>query len=81
MSMPPQTKEAKKAKFQGVVRVEGIVNLDGHISNLRVDNPLGFGMEDVIVKTMKTWKCDPGIGPEGKPIPMLIPFELNFRLD
>ena len=53
MPMPPQTKEAKKAKFHGVVRVEGIVNVDGHISNLRIANPPGFGMDDVIVKTMK----------------------------
>ncbi len=79
--MPRQTNEAKKAKFHGVVRVEGVVNLDGSISNLRLVNPPGLGMDDVIVKTMKTWKCSPGVGPHGKPIPMLVPFELNFRLD
>jgi TonB family protein len=81
MPIPPQTKEAKEGKFHGVVRVEGVVTLKGNISNLRVVNSPGLGMDDVIVKTMKTWKCNPGVGPEGKRVPMLVPFEINFRLD
>lgn len=81
MPMPHQTKEAEEAKFHGAVRVEGIVTLKGDISNVRVINSPGLGMDDVILRTMKTWKCNPGVGPQGKPIPMLVPFELNFRLD
>jgi TonB family protein len=81
MPNPPQTKEAKEANFYGAVRVEGVVTLKGNVSDVRIVNSPGLGMDEVIIKTMKTWKCTPGVGPKGKPLPMLVKFEINFRLD
>src|SRR5215469_824021 len=43
MPSPPYTKEAKKAKVKGVMLVEGVVGLDGRITNLRVVKALGYG--------------------------------------
>ena len=80
MPSPHYTKEAKKAKVKGVVLVEGVVGLDGRITNLRVVKALGYGLDESALKTLKTWKCDPAIGPNGKPVPTLVPFEINFRL-
>ena len=80
MPSPPYTKEAKKAKVKGVMLVEGVVGLDGRITNLRVVKALGYGLDESALKWLKTWKCDPAIGPHGKPVPTLVPFEINFRL-
>jgi len=48
---------------------------------VRIVNSPGLGMDEVIIKTMKTWKCTPGVGPQGKRLPMLVKFEINFRMD
>jgi TonB family protein len=81
MPNPPQTKEAKEANFRGAVRVEGVVTLKGDISHLKIVNSPSLGMDRAILKTMKRWKCDPGIGPQGEPIPMPVTFEINFGLE
>ena len=79
MPRPPYSKEAKAAKYQGTVLVEGIVTLDGRITNLRVLKSPGLGLEESVLKTLKTWKCKPATH-EGKPVPTLTPFEITFRL-
>jgi TonB family protein len=81
MPLPPQTKEAKEANFQGTILVEGVVTPEGRISSARIVKSPGLGMNEAILKKIKTWKCNPGIGPQGKPLPMLVQFELNFRLN
>ena len=80
MPNPPYTKEAKAAKFSGSVLVEGIVGLDGKITNIRVLKSPGLGLDEVVIKTLKKWKCSPAIGPNGKPVPVIVPFQINFRL-
>jgi len=78
MPSPHYTKEAKKAKVKGVVLVEGVVGLDGRITNLRVLKALGYGLDESALKTLKTWQCNPAIGPNGEPVPALVPFKIDF---
>lgn len=80
MPNPPYTKEARKAKFSGSILVEGIVGLDGKITDIRVLKSPGLGLDEQVIKTLKTWKCKPAIGPKGTPVPVIVPFEVNFRL-
>ena len=80
MPNPPYTKEARDAKFSGSVLVEGIVGLDGKITNLRILKSPGLGLDDQIIRTLKTWRCRPANGPNGKPVPVIVPFQVNFRL-
>lgn len=78
---PPYTKEAKKKKFQGVVRVEGVVGLDGRVTNIRIIKSPGLGLDESVTKTLQGWKCTPAIGPQGKPVPAIVPFEISFRVN
>jgi periplasmic protein TonB len=80
MPSPPYSEEARKAKYSGVVMVEAVVNLDGHLSNMRVIKSPGLGLDDNTINTMKTWRCKPVSGPNGKPVPVIVPFEVTFRL-
>jgi TonB family protein len=77
---PPYSDEARKAKYQGVVLVEAVVALDGHLSNLRIIKSPGLGLDEGTIATVKTWRCKPSIGPNGKPVPSLVPIEVTFRL-
>jgi TonB family protein len=80
MPKPPYTKEAKAAKVEGVVIVEGVITLDGKIEQIRIVKSPGMGLPESVLKTMKKWKCSPAVGPSGKPVPTLVTFEINFRL-
>jgi TonB family protein len=74
------TDEAKAAKIQGSVTVEGIIGLDGRITNTRVVKGLGYGLDESALDSMKRWKCSPAIGPDGKPAPAKVRFQVNFKL-
>jgi TonB family protein len=79
MPRPPYTKEARDAKFEGTVLVQGVVTLDERVTNLRIVKSPGLGLSESVLTTLKTWKCKPATH-EGKPVPALVPFEITFRL-
>jgi len=76
---PAYTKEAKEAKYEGTVMVEGIIMTDGRVTNLRVVKSPGLGLDESIISALKTWKCEPVIH-DGKPVPAKVPFAITFRL-
>ncbi len=77
---PPYTKEARKAKYEGIVVVEAIIELDGKLSNMRVIKSPGLGLDHSALETLKKWKCTPATGPNGKPVRTSVPIEISFRL-
>lgn len=77
---PKYSEEARKAKYQGTVLVQGTVAVDGQITDIQVVKGPGLGLEDKSVEAVKTWRCKPANGPNGKPVPTLVTIELNFRL-
>jgi len=80
MPTPPYTKEARAAKFEGNVLVEGVVGLDGKITNVRVLKSPGLGMDESVINTLKKWKCKPAKDRDGKPVPTIVPFQITFHL-
>jgi periplasmic protein TonB len=80
MPNPPYSEEARKAKYSGTVLVEAVIAVDGHVTPKRVITSPGLGLDEAVLTTMKTWRCKPVLGPNGKPVPVLMPFEVIFRL-
>jgi TonB family protein len=80
MPNPPYTKEARAAKLEGHVLVEGVVGLDGKITNVRVLKSLGLGLDESVINTLKKWKCKPAKDRDGKPVPTIVPFQIGFYL-
>jgi protein TonB len=80
MPNPPYSDEARKAKYSGTVLVEAIVTVDGRVTNPRVVKSPGLGLDESTINTLRTWRCKPANGPNGKPVPVQVPFEVTFRL-
>jgi len=76
---PKYTPEAKKAKIQGVVTLDGVVNTDGTIGDVEVTTSLDAGLDQEAIKAAKQWRFEPGTK-DGKPVPVLITLELTFTL-
>jgi protein TonB len=80
MPNPPYTKEARKAKFEGVVLVSAIVATDGTLTDVKIVKSQGLGLDEQILKTMKKWKCKSATNVNGEHVPTKVQFEVNFRL-
>jgi TonB family protein len=78
---PAFTSEAMRARVQGSVLVECVVNVDGSVSNARVVRSLdtAFGLDQEALKAARQWRFRPGMF-QGEPVPVQITIELIFTL-
>lgn len=76
---PPYSEEARKAKYSGVVVVSIIVDAQGNVRDVRVLKPLGLGLDEKAVETIRTWRFKPGLR-NGSPVAVRMLVEVSFRL-
>jgi TonB family protein len=76
---PVYSEVARQAKYQGTEILWLILGDDGVPSHVRVQRPLGMGLDEEAVRAVTAWKFDPATK-DGKPVPVMINVEVNFRL-
>jgi TonB family protein len=78
---PQYTSDAMRAKIQGVVWLECIVQPDGSVAQVNIVKSLDpvFGLDQEAVKAAKQWKFVPGLR-NGQPVPVYITIEMTFTL-
>jgi periplasmic protein TonB len=78
---PGYTSEAMRAKIQGVVLMEAVVNVDGSVGNVHITRSLDptFGLDQEAIKTVKKWRFAPGTR-FGQAVPVLVEIEMTFTL-
>jgi TonB family protein len=78
---PQYTSDAMRAKVQGTVLLECVVNADGTVGEVNVVRSLDptFGLDQEAIKAAKLWKFKPGTR-MGQPVPVLVTIELTFTL-
>jgi TonB family protein len=75
------TDAARRAKVQGTVVVECVVNTDGTVGSVRVVRSLDtvYGLDEEALKAAKQWRFTPGTR-MSVPVPVLISLEMTFSL-
>lgn len=78
---PNYTADAMRARIQGTVILEVIVEKDGSVGDVRVKQSLDreYGLDDEAVKALKRWRFAPGMR-NGAAVPVLVEVELTFTL-
>jgi TonB family protein len=78
---PNYTGEAMRAKIQGIVTMEAIVNPDGSVGNVVITKSLDptFGLDQEAIRTVKQWRFAPGTR-FGQPVPVYVEIEMTFTL-
>jgi TonB family protein len=76
---PAYSEEARKAKYQGTVVLWITVDASGMVTDCRVVKPLGLGLDEKAVETVRTWKFKPAQR-NGSPVPVRVMVEVSFRL-
>ena len=78
---PQYTAQAMRAKIQGEVLLECIVQPDGSVGNVRVVRSLdaSFGLDQEAIKAARQWRFAPGTK-QGQPVPVLVTIAIAFTL-
>ena len=78
---PRYTSEAMRARIQGTVRVECVVQPSGVCTDVQMVRSLDptFGLDSEAVKATRQWRFKPGTR-LGQPVPVLVTIELSFAL-
>jgi periplasmic protein TonB len=78
---PNYTADAMRAKVQGAVLVECVVNPDGTVGDVQIIRSLDstFGLDQEAIKAAKQWLFTPGTR-FGQPVPVIVTIELTFTL-
>lgn len=77
---PSYTPEARSKRLEGRVLLAVTVTTEGHATDFLLLKRLGLGLDEKAIETIKNWSFRPGSGSDGKPVPVRITVEMEFRL-
>jgi protein TonB len=77
---PQYSEDARKAKYQGTVVLQVVIQPDGHATNIEIVKGPGLGLEEKAIEAVRTWRFKPALGPNGTPVATITPIEVTFRL-
>src|ERR1051326_8954971 len=76
---PQYTEIARKARIEGIVIIEAIIDAHGNVTDVRILKGLPFGLDTAAMDAVKRWKFTPGTL-NGQPVPVIFNLTVNFRL-
>lgn len=76
---PEFSDEARRAKYQGICVVSVIVDTQGNPQHVHVIRPLGMGLDEKAVEAVRQYKFRPATY-QGRPVPVEVNIEVNFRI-
>jgi TonB family protein len=79
-SGPPEfAEEARRQKISGDVVVEIYVGSTGHVEDVWIGRPLGFGLDQKAIEATRRYVFDPSMY-QGKPVGIMISVAVNFQV-
>jgi TonB family protein len=77
---PAYTPQARHDKIEGGITLWIVIDAQGNVTDVReVSKPLGEGLDEKAIETVKTWKFKPA-SRNGVPVPVRVTVEITFRL-
>lgn len=76
---PEYSEEARKAKFQGAVMLQIVIDENGRTRDIRVIRPLGLGLDEKAIEAVQKWRFKPSMK-DGRAVAVQANVEVNFRL-
>jgi periplasmic protein TonB len=78
--LPPYTEEARKARIEGVVKLQAVILRDGTVTSFKILSGLGHGLDESAINTIASkWRFSPGTL-KGNPVDVIANIEVRFRM-
>jgi len=77
---PRYSDEARRTKLQGNVVLVAIVNSEGRAGKTAVTKTPDASLAKQATESLKNWRFKPATNKEGKPVSVLVPIEMTFKL-
>jgi TonB family protein len=76
---PDYSEEARKARYEGTVVLDTVVQADGTVKIIRVRKAVGYGLDQKAIAAVLQWLFKPA-RLNGKPVAVGLNIEVNFNL-
>ena len=76
---PEYTAEARKAKYQGTVLLDVVIDVSGRVGDVHVARSLGLGLDEKAIEAVKQWRFRPAMK-DGRAVSAPLEVEVTFRL-
>ena len=76
---PEFSEQARRAKFQGTVVVQIVVNKKGDVVRVRLERALGMGLDQNAMEGVERWRFTPATR-NGQPVAVMMNVEVAFNL-
>jgi TonB family protein len=76
---PEYSEEARLKKVNGQVTLSAIIGVNGRVTDIQVDKPLGYGLDEKAIQAVSQWRFEPA-QKDGKPVAILATIMVNFTL-
>ena len=77
---PVYTEVARRARIEGIVIIEAVIDRDGNVTEARVLKPLALGLSDAALDAVRKWKFRPGTM-NGQPVAVYYNLTVTFRVE
>lgn len=77
---PDYTDELRRQKVEGSVFLSIVVAQDGRVTGAKVLRAANEEFARKALEAVRTWKLKPAKGPDGKPVAVIVPVEIVFRM-
>lgn len=77
---PKYTEIARRARIEGLVIIEAVIDRDGNVTEARILKGLPMGLDQEALSAIRRWKFRPGTL-NGQPVPVYYNLTVNFRLN
>ena len=71
--------DARSSRTDGRVVLSVLVGLDGASQQIEVKEATSPSFARQAINAVKTWKFEPALGPDRKPVPVRVPIEISFQ--
>ena len=78
---PAFPEQARKAGFEGMVILEGMIGTDGTVRDLKAFRSEPMGLTEAAMDAVKQWRYEPARTASGKPVEIYTTVTISFMLD
>jgi TonB family protein len=77
---PAYPEEARAKHLEGKVVFSAVIMPDGHAEEITLVKTIDPVLTQNALEAILKWRFKPAHGPDGKPVPVIVPIEVTFRL-